>query len=156
MSESREQTRRITEADIARLVQELELLESTAQALRQDITALSAYISELKAARTLVKIMVDGKKIDESYSAIGGGIFIKSRIEDYEKVLVNIGANYVVEMNVSSALDHIDRRIRELEDVRSRLEMRLADTLRRIENIRQFLATIYSMMRAEAKAEGKS
>jgi len=101
-------------------------------------------------------MLVDGKKFEESYTAIGGGVFVKSRIEDYDKVLVNIGANYVVEMSVNSALDHIDRRIRELEDVRSRLEMRLADTLRRIENIRQFLAAVYSMMRAEEKAEGKS
>ncbi|NPA70072.1 MAG: prefoldin subunit alpha [Crenarchaeota archaeon] len=149
--------RRITEADIARLVEELEVLESTAQALRQDIAVLSASIAELKSTRTLIKMLADGQKIEESYTTIGGGVFVKTRIEDYEKVLVNVGANYVVELNVKDALDHVDRRIRELEDVKSRLELRLAEVVRRIENIRQFLAAVYAMMRggAEGKAERK-
>ncbi len=149
--------RRITEADIARLVEELEVLESTAQAIRQDIAMITASIAELKATRTLVKMLVDKQKIEESYTTVGGGVFVKSKIEDYDRVLVNIGANYVVELDTKDALDHVDRRIRELEDVKSRLELRLADVVRRIENIRQFLAAIYAMMRggAEGKAERK-
>jgi len=161
MSERPQQQRLvITESDLARIVEELEALESLAQAIRQDIAILMASINELKAARNLVKMLADGQKLEDSYAAVGGGIFLKVRVENADKLLVRIGAQYVVEMSPNNALDFIDKRIKELEDVRSRLELRLAETLRRVEYLRQILAVIYSSAaeakRAEAKGETKA
>ena len=150
----------ITEQDLARIVEELEALEGLAQAIRQDIAILTTSINELKAARNLVKMLADGQKLEDSYAAIGGGIFLKVKVDTAEKILVRVGSQYVVEMSPNSALDFIDKRIKELEDVKSRLELRLAETLRRVEYLRQLLAVIYSSAaeakRAEAKGEAKA
>ncbi len=150
----------ITEQDLVRIVEELEALESLAQAIRQDIAMLITSINELKAARNLVKLLADGQKLEDSYAAIGGGIFLKVRVENTDKILTRVGAQYIVEMSPSSALDFIDKRIKELEDIKSRLELRLAETLRRVEYLRQLLAVIYSSAaeakRAEAKGETKA
>ncbi len=158
MAEKPSQERRIvlTERDIARMVEELEALEATAQALRQDLALITTTINELRSARSFVKMLTEGQRPEESYVIVGGGVYIKVQVQDTERVLVNVGANYLLEMSTKDALDFIDRRIKEYEDIRSRVEARLADTLRRIEVLRQFLSTVYSLMHAEAKAETKS
>lgn len=145
----------ITQEDIARMIQELEALESTANALRQNLAVLTASITELRTARSLIKKMIDGERIEDAYATIGGGIFVKTKVEDFKKVLVNVGAGYVIELEVDKAIDFVDKRIKELEDTRSRIEARLNEIVRRAENIRQFLAYIYSLMREERKAETK-
>jgi len=158
MAEKPAQERRIvlTERDIARMVEELEMLEATAQALRQDLALITTTINELRSARNFVKMLIEGQRPEESYVIIGGGVYVKVQVQDTEKVLVNVGSNYLLEMSTKDALDFIDKRIKEYEDARSRVEARLADTLRRIETLRQFLSTVYSLMQAEAKAETKS
>ncbi len=158
MSQGSPQERRITitERDIARMMEELEALEAAAQTLRQDLSLITASINELRSARSFVKMLIDGQKPEESYVIVGGGVYVKVQVQDVEKVLVNVGANYLLEMSVKDALDFIDKRIKEYEDVRSRIEARLAETLRRIEVIRQFLSTVSSLMRAEAKSETKT
>ncbi len=145
----------ITQQDIARMVEELQALESAASVLRQNIAVLSASISELKVAIDFMKLIDSNVASTDAYASIGGGAFVRVAIRDCSKVLFLLGAGYVVEVDRESAISLIERRVKELEDVKSSAESRLSEILRRAENIRQLLTYIYSLMRSERENSKK-
>ncbi len=140
----------ITQEDIARMVSELEFLENLVNNLRQNIIILTNSINDLKNARDFMKVM-SSTEISDSYVTIGGGVFVKTKPIDTKKVLLSVGGGYLVETDCENAINFIENRIKELEEVKSRLETQLSETARRAEDLRRFLTYIYASIRQQAQ-----
>ncbi|WP_054849435.1 hypothetical protein [Vulcanisaeta sp. JCM 14467] len=65
---------------------------------------------------------------------------------------MSVGANFVVEMDVSYAINYIDERIKEFEDLRSKLDAQSADIAKRITDIDNFLLYISAAIRQQQQA----
>jgi prefoldin alpha subunit len=81
---------------------------------------------------------------------IGGGSYIKSKLEDSEKLIVGIGANIAVEKNFGEAQEDFQARLLRLEQVRNSLQKQLEELGTKITNTRTNFQTL-----SEQLQEGK-
>lgn len=150
MSQGQPQRIVITREDIERIVEERNSLTALLDAIRQNLALISQSINELNGAKDMLTILNKGEAKD-TYAEIGGGIFIRASPAQGERVLVSVGANYVVEMDVQSAINYIGDRIKELEDLRNKLNAQASDVSKRINDIDNFLLYISTAIRQQQR-----
>ncbi|MCG2863250.1 MAG: prefoldin subunit alpha [Vulcanisaeta sp.] len=143
----------ITREDIERLIEERNSLAALLDVVRQNLALVTQTLGELRSAKDMLSILKTGNAQD-TYAGIGGGVFIKALPVQGEKVLVNVGANYVIEMDVQQAIDYIESRIKEFEDLRSKLDAQLTEIARRISDIDNFLLYISAALRQQRQSQG--
>ncbi|GAB6945015.1 prefoldin subunit alpha [Vulcanisaeta sp. JCM 14467] len=141
----------ITREDIERLIEERNSLAALLDVVRQNLALVTQSINELRNAKDMLTLLSKGAAQD-TYAGVGGGVFIKASPAQGEKVLVSVGANFVVEMDVSYAINYIDERIKEFEDLRSKLDAQSADIAKRITDIDNFLLYISAAIRQQQQA----
>ncbi len=142
----------ITREDIERLIEERNSLAVLLDAVRQNLTLVTQSINELRSAKDMLTLLSKGI-VQDTYAGVGGGVFIKASPTQGEKVLVSVGANFVVEMDVSYAINYIDSRIKEFEDLRSKLDSQSADIAKRINDIDNFLLYISAAIRQQQQQQ---
>lgn len=81
---------------------------------------------ELEVFRTS-EALKNLKEKGVSLFSLGSGVFAKGELKDVNRLLVNVGANVLVEKSVDEAIVFLDERKKELEDIRGSLmkEMQL-------------------------------
>ena len=141
----------ITREDIERLIEERNSLAALLDVVRQNLALVTQSINELRSAKDMLTLLSKGAAQD-TYAGVGGGVFIKASPAQGEKVLVSVGANFVVEMEVSYAINYIEERIKEFEDLRSKLDAQSADIAKRITDIDNFLLYISAAIRQQQQA----
>jgi prefoldin alpha subunit len=63
---------------------------------------------------------------------IGGGSYVKARLEDTDRVVVGIGADVSTEKDVASAQEDVGARLLELEKARGAAQKQLEDVVAQI------------------------
>lgn len=121
-----------SEEDLRRLSLEIRLLENTAQALQSRINFVNAALTDLRLARMSLEGIEKEKKGAQLIVPIGGGSYIKAKLEDPNKVIAGIGAGVSIERTFPEALESIKNRIEELEKMNSSLNQRLNEVFNRI------------------------
>jgi len=121
---------------LRRLVPELQLLESVAEGLRSRIGLVNAAISEFHAANSTIDGLKEATKGTTILVPIGGGSFIKAKVTDYEKIVVDVGANVSLEKSFDEAYEDLETHIRELEKSRTNLQAQLQETESNLNNMR--------------------
>lgn len=107
---------RISNAELQRLILEYEYLQRLAEALRSRIETLNMLKANLTNARNVLNEMENKEKGHEILVPIGGGFYIHTELRDPSKVLIDLGARYVVERNREGALDYLNSRLEEIEN----------------------------------------
>lgn len=131
-----------SEEDFRRLSLEIRLLENTAQVLQSRINFVNAALADLRMARMSLEGLSKEKKGAELMVPIGGGSFIKVKLEDPNTVIAGVGAGVSVEKTLPEALNSIKTRIEELEKMNETLNQRLSQVIQRINEGRTKLQKI--------------
>ena len=131
-----------SEEDFRRLSLEIKLLENTAQVLQSRINFVNAALADLRIARMSLEGLSKEKKGAELMVPIGGGSFIKVKLEDPNTVIAGVGAGVSVEKTLPEALNSIKTRIEELEKMNGTLNQRLSQVIQRINEGRTKLQKI--------------
>jgi len=131
-----------SEEDLRRLSLEIRLLENTAQALQSRINFVNAALADLRMARISLEGLSKEKKGAELMVPIGGGSFIKVKLEDPNTIIAGVGAGVSVERTLPEALNSIKSRIEELEKMNESLNQRLSQVIQRINEGRTKLQKI--------------
>ncbi|RJS83315.1 prefoldin subunit alpha [Candidatus Bathyarchaeota archaeon] len=131
-----------SEEDFRRLSLEIKLLENTAQVLQSRINFVNAALADLRIARMSLEGLSKEKKGAELMVPIGGGSFIKVKLEDPNTVIAGVGAGVSVEKTLPEALNSIKTRIEELEKMNETLNQRLSQVIQRINEGRTKLQKI--------------
>jgi prefoldin alpha subunit len=113
---------------LRRLIPELQLLEGVAEELRTRIGLVNAAMSEFHAATSTIEGLKQATTGTTILVPIGGGSFIRAKVTDYEKVIVDVGANVSLEKSFDEAHEGLETRIRELEKTRANLQAQLQET----------------------------
>ncbi|XP_059614257.1 protein UXT homolog [Phlebotomus argentipes] len=92
----------------SQLMQDLETYERQLQRINAEISEYQ----QLKA--TVVVIESDLRTGFKTQVNIGANVFVQARVQDTEKILVNVGMNHYVEFSLEEALKFVDFRIRVL------------------------------------------
>jgi prefoldin alpha subunit len=95
------------------------------------------------------------KKNAQLFVPIGGGSYVKARLETAKKVVVGIGADVAVERTLKEAKEELEARIAELEKTRDSLGQQFNQVLERIQENRGNLERTSARLRGEGeKASG--
>ena len=130
------------EEEFRKIAAEIRLLESTAQAVQSRINFVNAALTELNLAKMNLEGL-EKEKIETSLLVpIGGGSYIKAKIESTEKIVVGIGAGVAVEKTFNEAKEILSKRIEELEKLYGRLQQQLAQIGQKIQEDRAKLEEI--------------
>lgn len=120
------------EETLRRLVVELRILEGTAEALQSRINLVNAALTELRVAdMTLEGLEKEGKETS-LFVPIGGGSYVKAKLESADTVVVGIGAGVAIEKTMKEAKEKVGNRIAELEKTRTTLQQQLSQVVAKI------------------------
>ena len=142
------------EETFRRLAVELQILEGTAEALQSRIGFVNTALTELRLADMTLEGLGKEKKDAPLFVPIGGGSYIKAKLESADTMIVGIGANVAVERTIKTAKENVGNRIANLEKTRTSLQQQITQVIGRIQNNRSQLQELTAKL--NEKERGKS
>jgi len=136
-----------TEDEIRRLIVEIRMLETTAEYLQTRVNLINAALTELNLASMSLE-GIEKKDSNHIFVPIGGGSYIKARLEDTDKIVYGIGAGISIEKTIKEAKEGIANRIDELNKAKVALEQQLNQVLARLQEERNRLQELSSRMQS--------
>lgn len=126
----------INEEALRRLIVELRLLEGTANTLQSRLNFVNAILTELNYAKMTLEGLEKEKEDVPLFVPIGGGSYIRAKLESAEKVIVGMGAGVSVEKSIIEAKETVGNRIAQLEKTRRTLQQQFTQVAQKIEENR--------------------
>ena len=137
-----------------RLAVELRILEGTAEALQSRINLVNAALTELRVANMTLEGVGKEKKNTSLFVPIGGGSYVKAKLESADKMIVGIGANIAVERTIKVAKESMGNRIADLEKTRKSLQQQITQVIGRIQNNRSQLQELTAKLSEKERGKG--
>ncbi|MDV3278065.1 MAG: prefoldin subunit alpha [Nitrososphaerales archaeon] len=125
------------------VVMEIRILEGTLNELSARQNMLERALIESRAALDAIKGLGEGK-VTEVLTQIGGGAMVRSPPPSTEKVLVNVGANVVIEKPREEAVAMLESRSRDVEASVLSIQSQRNEIAERLEVDRQYLQSLLS------------
>jgi len=122
-------------------------LEETINELRSRISMTNSARNELKVSSMTLEGLKKEKKGTQLFVPIGGGSYVKARIETTKNVVVGIGADVAVERSLKEAKVEFEARIAELEKTKEVLGQQFNQVVGRIQENRTKMEEITAKLR---------
>jgi prefoldin alpha subunit len=135
------------EKNFRRLATELRYLEGTVNELQSRISIVNSAITELRVSKITIEGLEKEKRGSQIFVPIGGGSYIKAKLETARTVVVGIGAEVAVEKTVKETKKGLEERIVEMEKTGEALIQQLNQIVGKIEENRTKLEEITSRLR---------
>jgi|TARA_B100000745_G_scaffold115472_1_gene74505 prefoldin alpha subunit len=102
------------EQQAQQLMQQLQMLENNFTQLAQQENTI---VNIIREANSAIQSISETKTKTESDSLvpIGMGVYIKSKIQSKDKVIIDVGSGVAVEKDQNSAINWLESRLKELE-----------------------------------------
>jgi len=142
------------EETLRRLVVELRILEGSANAIQSRINFVNAALTELRVASMTLEGMEKEKEETSLFVPIGGGSYVKAKLESTERVTVGIGAGVAVERTIKEARENLENRIADLEKTRTTLQQQLTQVLEKIQDGRSKFQELSSKLSEAERPKG--
>jgi len=121
------------EQELQRLMVELRILEGTIESLRSRISLVAATLNDLNLANMTLE-GIEKEKVDSSMCVpIGGGSYIKARLESTDKIIYGVGAGVSIEKSIEEVKESTSSRISQLNRTRQSLEQQLSQVLNKVD-----------------------
>lgn len=137
------------EEELRRISVELRILEQTAETLNSRINMVNTMIADLTYASMTLEGLEKQKENAELLVPIGGGSYIKAKLETPDKVTVGIGAGVSVEKTLGEAKEIINKRLEELGKTRVSLQQQFSQIVERINEDRERFEELAAEFRKE-------
>ena len=128
------------------------MLQNTGGILESRLNMLEAAMAELRVAGTTLEELKKEKEGASLLLPVGGGSFINARLGDVSKVIIGIGADTSVEMELDKALEEIGSRISEIEKTSLSVQQQLSQIVAQIRSHQETA----NRLSAELSGEGNS
>ncbi|MCD6264327.1 prefoldin subunit alpha [Candidatus Bathyarchaeota archaeon] len=140
---------RSKEDQLRRLLVELQILQNTAEVLQSRLNVLESAMAELRVAGTTLRELGKEEEGAPLLIPVGGGSFIKARLGDISKVIVGIGADVSVEMELEKALEDIGARLSEMEKASRSIQQQLSQIVAQIRDHQESVNRLSQELRGE-------
>lgn len=120
--------------DHTKMLYQLQMLESYVAEMAQRESTLVGIMREASSAIDSIRGL-DNKESD-ALVPLGLGAFVKTKISS-DKVIINIGANVVVEKDADSAVNYLESRLKEVEVALQDASAKKQDAAARLEQGKQ-------------------
>lgn len=133
------------------LIYEYQLLRGVVESIQQRIGLIDAAITELQIANSTLEGFSDEKEKNSMLVPIGGGSYIRARLDDSEKLIVGIGADVAVEKTFNDARESYRIRILEFEKARTSIQQQFEEASQRLSSVQGELQKLTQQSRGEAE-----
>jgi len=102
------------------------------QLMQQQIVEFENQLAQLESKKLELQIVyeaiseVNKAKGSEMVAPVGPGVFARAKISDDEKLLVNIGANILLEKTPEEAQELVAKQMDEIDNIKKEMENELA------------------------------
>ena len=117
------------EEQLRRLIVELRILEGTIESLRSRINLVNATLNDLNLANTTLGGIEKEKTNASTFVPIGGGSYVKAKLESTDKIIYGVGAGVAIEKTIEEVKESISNRISQLSRTRRSLEQQLSQVI---------------------------
>jgi prefoldin alpha subunit len=93
--------------------------------LQSRISMMNSAVTELRLANVTLEGLENQKKGTQLFVPVGGGSYVKAKLETSKQVIVGIGADVAVEKNLTEAKAETEARLAEMENTRKALSEQL-------------------------------
>lgn len=121
---------------------QLRIYEGSARALQARLDILNAAIGEFTLASSTLEGIKTQKTSADTLIPVGGGSFVRAKLDDVSKIVVGVGAGVAIEKPIDDSVSEIRDRIADMERARATLQGQLTQTVIKIEENRQKLGEI--------------
>ena len=118
---------------LQRILSELRNHQATTEALRQNLSLLTASLSELSMTVEAIKTIKRLKPGTDILVPIGSDSFISAKLGTTEKVITGLGADVAAERSITDAIVTLQDRMAELEQALNKTREELEKLDERIE-----------------------
>lgn len=126
----------MSEEQAQQFLYQMQVLESYAASLDQKEGAIMTFLREAMASIDSIKGISQNPQAD-SLIPVGLGTYIKAKMSEDSKVLVDVGAGIVVEKDHDSAINYLESRIKELQIALNDTMAQKHEALMRLEQLKQ-------------------
>ena len=120
------------EEELRKIAVELRILENTAENMQSRMSFVNAAITELNYANLTLEGLEKEKTDTSLFVPIGGGSYIKAKLESPDKIIFGVGAGVAIEKTFVEAKEKIKNRLDDMEKARSSMEQQMEQLLERI------------------------
>jgi prefoldin alpha subunit len=143
----------VKEEDVVRqLAAEIRILEGSIGVLQSRLDIVRAAINEVTLAHNTLDGIKNLQNGDSTLVPVGGGSYIRMKLEDSKKLVMGVGAGVAMEKDVESSTTELKGRLEELEKARTSLEQQLDQTAGRYHQDREALEDILRRQNTSTQA----
>jgi prefoldin alpha subunit len=129
-------------------------LEETVNELQSRISMINSAIAELRVSSMTLDGLEKEQKGAQLFVPVGGGSYVKAKLETTKNVVVGIGADVAVEKSLKEAKVELEARIAELEKTRETLGQQYNQVVGRIQENRARMEEVSAKMREGERQSG--
>ena len=104
----------MSEEQTQQLLYQMQMLENMFGELTQKENSIISIIREANSAIHSIK-GIDTQSESDSLVPLGLGVFMKSKVNSSEKIIINVGSGVAIEKNHNDAINYLESRLKELE-----------------------------------------
>ncbi len=131
----------MSEQQAQQLMQQMQMLENHFAQLTQQENSIISIIREANSAMQSITETIKENESD-NLVPIGMGVYVKSKIQSKDKVVINIGSGVAIEKDQNSALNWLESRLKELEVALQNINMQRQQVAENMELGKQQMQSI--------------
>ena len=116
---------------------EYQVLDQQVKQMHHQLTLMQQQITELVKLGEAIEEISKVKDKTKLFCPLGGGVFVEAELTKKDRVLVNIGADTAAFKSPVDAKKSVDEQIKEINDVISKLESELSETVVKQQELQQ-------------------
>jgi len=121
--------------DFEKNMMQLNAFGSKLQEIEQQLQIISKHISELQLTSLALEELGETKENTEMLAPIGQNIFVKSKIQETKKVMVDLGSKVFAEKTLEEAKIILDNKIEEFSQIKDQISEQAQAILNAIDQI---------------------
>jgi len=123
--------------ELTKIAYEMQLYREEAQVLQQQLGNLQLNYASVELAIQTLENIAKLSKGDQMLLPVGSGAYIKSKVEDNEVALVDVGAGVVVEKSIPDAVKFLGTRINDMDSTREKLQKNFVEVSNRLKSLEE-------------------
>jgi len=127
---------------VRRMVVELQLLQNTGELLQTRLNVVESALAELRISSATLEELKKENTGSPLLVPLGGGTFVRASLGEVNTVIVGIGAEVSVEMELDKAVEDFGLRMSELEKVSLSLQQQLSQIAAQISSYQETLSRL--------------
>jgi len=138
------------EEQLRRLIAELRLMQGTAETLQRRLELLRSAAADLRVAESSIGALRDLGEGTPILVPMGGGALVNANLGDLSRVIVGVGADVSVEMDLEGAMGDISARLAEVERTEGSVQQQLERVLGQMQLHQDGINRLGAELRGEA------